>query len=172
MTIWRWDGKSEAWVAVALHTGQPCSLSPYALLVPLRGGRCGLLARGEVIVNGLPAFPLKILADRDEIRAGGETVYFSADSPAEAVSFAAQEKEMACGRCKGKIKEGETVVQCPICAAWHHQTAALPCWTEDARCSGCDRSTQRINWQPEPQWRKSSGKKSRVWGHVTPASSK
>lgn len=158
MMLWQWNEEAAAYAAEALHEGQAYPLSPAARLMPLRGGRCGLLARGAATVNGLFVLPLQMLIDKDEIRVEGEMVYFSADAPAEAVAFTTQEHAMACGRCKGKISEGELAVQCPLCGAWHHQTEALACWAEDAKCSGCERSTKRINWQPEPRGRKRTGK--------------
>jgi hypothetical protein len=153
MTIWHCREDADGWTEVALRRGQPLPLSPEVLLIPLRPGKCALLSRGAVTVNGLVVFPLRMLSDRDEIRVGGATLYFSADAPAEVVVFAAQEKEIACGRCKGKLHAGDLVVECPLCAAWHHQSDKLPCWKETAKCSGCDRSTARINWQPEPRCR-------------------
>lgn len=171
MMIWRWHDTPGAWFVIQLHRGTNFPLHLNALFVPLQGRQCGLLARGEVMINGLTAFPLRMLADRDEIRVGGETVYFSADSPAEAVAFPAQ-TEAACGRCKGMLKAGELAVQCPLCRAWHHQTEELPCWQHAARCSGCERSTERIGWQPEPLWRKQSARKGRTWKRGIHASAK
>ncbi len=155
MMLWQWDNQTERWRAHALQPGKPFSLSPHALLLPLAGKRCGLMVREEVMVNGLPSLPLHMLVDRDEIRVGRETVYFSTESAAEIVLFAGQGKEISCGRCKGKLKEEEASIQCPRCQAWHHQTEALPCWMYDAKCSSCEQPTTGISWQPEPLRRRS-----------------
>jgi hypothetical protein len=120
------------------------------MLIPLGSEGCGLLAQGEVTVNGLPALPFHLLADRDEIRLGDEIFYFSSEGPAEVVPFRDQAGRVLCGRCKGEMREGEGAVRCPGCAAWHHETAPLPCWTYDGTCSSCGRPTAGFSWQPEP----------------------
>jgi hypothetical protein len=150
MMLWRWDHETRQWRAHPLQLEQAVSLSPYALLLPLPGGRCGLFAREQITVNGFSSLPLRILADRDEIRVGEEAVYFSLESAAEVVPFTAQATEVFCGRCKGKMKDGEAAVPCPRCKAWHHQAEMLSCWTYDAKCSSCAQPTAGISWQPEP----------------------
>jgi hypothetical protein len=150
MVVWRWDEGALAWRAAQMLAGATVSLWPHAMLVPLRSNGCGLLARGAVTVNGLPALPFHVLADRDEIAVGGERMYFSTEGPAEVVPFADQAGQVLCGRCKGDMCQGEAAVRCPGCGAWHHETAKLPCWTYDGTCSACGRPSTGFSWQPEP----------------------
>lgn len=149
MIVWRWKEEENEWQAQRLEPKRRRNLDPHAILLPLRRGRCGLLARGDVTVNGLPPLAFRVLEDRDEIRVNGEVLYFSVEAPAEVVRFVPEGKEVFCGRCKGKMQEGEASVQCQ-CGAWHHQTERLSCWTYDGKCSSCDQPTAGISWRPEP----------------------
>ena len=163
MILWSWDEKGESWREVALETGKTFSLSPNCQLLPLQPPKCCLLSckaeeEGRVTVNGMPPLTLRMLDDRDEICLNSETVYFSTEASAKIVSFA-DDTELFCGRCKGKMAAGAPAVRCPRCGAWHHETEALHCWTYDSRCSCCELPTAGVPWEPEPL-RKRTG-----WGY-------
>ncbi len=157
MLLWSWNGETDQWQVRRAPPGAPFPLGRQAILLPLGADRWGLLARDEVVVNGVPALPLRLLADKDEILIDGEIIFFSAESEAEVVPFPAPGREVCCGRCKGKLQAGEPAVRCPRCNVWHHQTRELPCWTYGVMCSSGDRSTTGVNWQPEPLRRKRVG---------------
>lgn len=150
MVLWRWDAPGECWKAMPLPAKQGFPLGSQATFVPLKSGRCGLLAKGAVTINGISALPLRILGDRDEIMVAGETLHFSTEGPVEVVPFPGQSAEVRCGRCQGEMREGEAAVRCPGCGAWHHQMEALACWSYDGKCSACEQPTPGVAWQPEP----------------------
>ncbi len=149
MFLWRWDSPAGVWRAEPLAAGAGVALGPRVLALPLTSGGCGLLVEGRVAVNGVPALPLRVLQDRDEIRVDGESMYFSIDGPADVVPFSGA-SSVRCGRCQGEMQEGVPAVQCPRCRSWHHQTPVLPCWSYGPQCSGCDRPTSGAAWQPAP----------------------
>lgn len=111
MMLWRWDHAAGDWQPDLLRPGTllPLGKGKDALLFPSGPhARCALLTcQGGATVNGLPALPLRILADRDAIEVEGETVYFTLDAPPEVVAFAAQAQVVGCARCKGALREGE-----------------------------------------------------------------
>jgi len=162
MLLWLWNSETDQWQAEQAPPGEPFPVGCQAILLPLGGDRWGLLARDEVVVNGVPALPLRLLADKDEILINREIIFFSAESGAEVVPFPAPEREVCCGRCKGKLQAGEFAAQCLRCKVWHHQTQELPCWTYGATCSSCDCSTKGGAWRPEPLRRRRAEKKSGV----------
>jgi hypothetical protein len=149
MFLWRWDGREGVWRAVPMAAGEAVGLGPRVLALPLTSGGCGLLVEGRVTVNGVPALPLRVLQDRDEIRVDDESMYFSIDGPADLVPFSGA-SSVRCGRCQGPMHASQPAVQCPRCQAWHHQTPHLPCWTYGPQCSGCDRPTAGAAWRPAP----------------------
>jgi hypothetical protein len=149
MIVWRWDREITKWQEVLLHKGEPLQITERALLLPQRGNRCLLICTRSIEVNGETALPVRYLSHQDEINLGDEVVHFSVESPIEVVSFAVQEKEIACGRCKGTLQQADPVVQCPQCEVWHHQSQALDCWEHDECCSSCKQTTSGISWQPE-----------------------
>ena len=149
MFLWRWDGRDGVWRADAVAAGVTVALGPRVLAVPLTSGGCGLLVEGRVSVNGVPALPLRVLQDRDEIRVDDEALCFSIDGPADVVRFSGP-SSLRCGRCQGTMQTGEPAVQCPRCQTWHHQTPDLPCWSYGPQCSGCGRPTAGAAWRPEP----------------------
>ena len=154
--LYRWDCETEDWQSISLEAGQPVRLGAALFVAQAKGRHCLLVADGgTVTVDGLPSLPLRVLADKDEVRVGHELCYFSAQSAAGVVPFTGESGDILCSRCKGKMSVGDLAVQCPRCGAWHHQTEALPCWTYDSRCSGCDQPTHGVSWQPEPLQRRS-----------------
>ena len=108
----------------------------------------------EVAVNGIPLKTgLRVLADRDEIRLGGqEPMYFSAESLATVTIFAGAERPVYCGRCRQELRAGDACVRCPRCGVYYHQTEEFPCWTYAERCAFCPQPTALdtgLAWTPE-----------------------
>lgn len=110
------------------------ALDGVARLVLAGGRTCVLLAQADVIVNGCPALPAVVLAERDEVRAGGQTYFLAAESPV-AVEFASGDSQICCARCKSVLSAGQQVIFCPGCRSPHHRE----CWSYAPRCAGCDR---------------------------------
>jgi hypothetical protein len=126
------------------------------LLRPLAGSRgWALVARAgaRLRVNGEPLLgDLRVLADRDQIRVGGETLYFTTEDPARVEPFAGAERPLSCPRCRQALAPGTAAVRCPACGVWHHQSEELPCWTYAATCALCPRATDLqagLQWSPE-----------------------
>lgn len=95
---------------------------------------------------------LCILADRDEIRAGGKVQYFSTETLAAAEAFPGAERTMFCGRCRQQIEAGALAVCCPGCGVWYNQSPGLPCWTYSDKCVFCGCPTaldSGFAWTPE-----------------------
>lgn len=150
MLIWRCDKETGNWRPDALQPDTAYYLASGVMLYPLAHSRCALLARTCLFVNGRPALPFHMLSDRDEIRFGQETAYFSLDSVSEVVAFpAAGNQGLTCGRCHVPIPEGTPAVRCPRCGAWHHERDELPCWTYTETCSACQQPTRGFSWAPE-----------------------
>jgi hypothetical protein len=154
MTFWRWDDAAACWRTVAVDPGAPIVSGSRAVALAVPRGQHGLLVDGDggnLTINGLPTFPLRILVDRDEIAVGGEVLYFTTEVPASAAPFRANAGgTVACPRCHGAMREGEIALRCPRCRRWHHQSDALPCWSYDPKCAACDRATADAPWQPAP----------------------
>lgn len=120
-----------------------------------------LLSRltSEVQVNGSHlTLGARVLRDRDEIvltsAASGHQSrhFFSTERLVHVEKLPPITGTTYCPRCKESIKEGELVVQCPGCGAWHHQAESLPCWSYSSRCALCDHSTEMnagYRWTPE-----------------------
>jgi hypothetical protein len=115
-----------------------------------------LLAAGDddLRVNGFPAVAgVRVLQDRDEIRAGLEdAVFFSTETLARVEEFPGSERAVYCGRCRQAMEKGQMAVQCPQCGIWYHQTESLPCWTYAPTCAFCPHSTAldaAYQWIPE-----------------------
>ena len=115
----------------------------------------------DIRVNGIRLTGLKRLHHRDEIRvAGVGRFYFSTERLAREEPFpghpegSGATRKMLCGRCKSPIRKGDTVIQCPECGLWHHQSreSGRLCWTYASHCSGCACSTEildRYRWCPD-----------------------
>ena len=110
-------------------------------------------AHSAVRVNGSAvAGGLRVLADRDEIRLGGEARYFSTETLAEVLPFPGAARAVYCGRCRQKIEAGTPAVCCPNCGIWYCQTAELNCWTYAETCAFCPQPTDLdagFAWSPE-----------------------
>ncbi len=159
MYLWRWDSREGIWRAEPLAAGEAVALGPRVLALPLASGECGLLVEGRVTVNGVPAMPLRVLQDRDEIRIDHQALCFSIDGPADVAPFSGA-SSVRCGRCQGEMQDGDAAVRCPRCQTWYHQTPVLSCWSYGTQCSRCGRPTTGAAWQPEPlaaAWRPEDG---------------
>lgn len=118
----------------------------WALIVPAGSG-----AR---VNGGAVAAGLRVLADRDEICAGGSRYFFSAESIPEVVPFPESVRPVFCGRCRLLIPVGNPTVCCPNCGIWHHQGGPENrlCWTYAPACSCCNSETAldaELKWYPE-----------------------
>jgi len=112
-----------------------------------------LLAAPSVHVNGARLLTgIRVLHDRDELRAGDRRSFFSTESLAEVVAFPGGERPVFCPRCKLEIAPTSPAVRCPQCRVWHHQSEEFPCWTYGERCAMCDQPTALdagFRWSPE-----------------------
>ena len=108
----------------------------------------------KVRVNGFPLVGgIRVLEDREEIfiRATGR-IYFSTERAPRVEPFRGREEATPCPRCKGKIAQGESSVQCPQCRTWHHETTDMPCWTYSGKCALCNQATcfdTGFRWTPD-----------------------
>lgn len=99
---------------------------------------------------------LCVLADRDEIRAGGEVCYFSAETLPAAEAFPGLDRLVFCGRCRQQINALSLAVCCPGCGIWYNQSPDLPCWTYSDKCAFCGHPTaldSGFTWTPEEDYR-------------------
>lgn len=131
----------------------------FGWLVPWRGNgfRRGvaLLARsGRLRVNGLPVLPVTALERGDEIRVDGMSLYFTDEAPLRVVPYdpasATGPVGGECTRCHGPIREGASVVHCPICGSIYmaQPDRAPNCW-EFGPCLSCGRDPQlEFAWEP------------------------
>jgi RING finger family protein len=147
MLLLRSDRESDYVEAMPVKTDIPTDLEGVAMLIPLpHRRRCALVAREGVTVNGIPAFPLHVLRDRDEIRAAGQTFYFTTDAVAE-VSIVRTATPIRCARCLDALADGENVVRCPGCQTHHHPD----CWN-GIGCLKCLHPADGLSWIPERVW--------------------
>jgi len=131
--------------ALLIRTGSGGSQA-WALIAP---------SGSDLRVNGRAPFAgLRALADRDEIRCGGEVRYFSTEMLAAVESFPGAERPVYCGRCRQSIEAGSAAVRCPGCGIWYNESAELPCWTYSEKCTFCGHSTALdagFSWTPEEE---------------------
>ena len=117
------------------------------------GERWVVLGAPSVRVNGVALDSgIAVLRNRDELWAGGVHMFFSSERLATVVPFPASDRPVLCARCKTPMVAAAPAVECPGCAAWHHQSDDLPCWTYAARCSSCTQMTALdagFAWTPE-----------------------
>jgi len=113
-------------------------------------------AQGEARINGFtPVAGVRVLEDRDEIRAGaGRALFFSTETLAHVEEFPGAEHAVYCGRCRQAMVKGQPAVRCPSpkCGIWYHQTESLPCWTYAPTCAFCPQPTSldaAFRWVPE-----------------------
>jgi len=107
----------------------------------------------RVRVNGAATAAMHVLTDRDEIRIGYETIFFSTERLVQLVPFP-EPAPVLCARCNLPIAPGSPAVCCPNsnCAVWHHQSGDYPCWTYHTACAMCGRETDLASsyqWTPE-----------------------
>ena len=137
----------------------PRPLEGDALAVPparlLRAADEGWVVVGPpaVSVNGSPLDTgIRVLRDRDELRAGSGRVFFSTESLAVVAPLPVTGKTTFCPRCKLEIAPGSPAVRCPGCGVYHHQSEEFPCWTYSVTCALCDYPTALdagYRWVPE-----------------------
>lgn len=149
MRLWRWDEAQAVWQVEPLPAGLSVDLQSEARVLAVGPDRCVLFAKPRVLVNGVPALPVRVLADRDMVYAAGQRACFVSEDAPRAAAFTPQPDPTVCGRCQGPMRSGETAVQCPRCGAWHH-AGELACWSYAPTCSGCDHPTAGPSWEPEP----------------------
>jgi hypothetical protein len=110
-----------------------------------RGDEWILISRGELVLNGY-ATPARIavLADRDELRIGGETVFVSYEREARIERYQ-RDDSPHCPRCHTGVERGHLAVACPgpACGVVYHQDAGegLPCWLWEEHCALCQQPT-------------------------------
>ena len=166
--------EEETWSAMPLN-GQAVDISVYpprvladsfrlgedALAAVIRGGAAEapfwvlmVAADGDVRINGFaPVAGLRVLCDRDEIRATpSRTLFFSTETLARVEEFPSGDRAIFCGRCRQPMRDAESAVRCPQCGIWYHQHDQLPCWTYAPSCGFCPQSTALdagFAWTPE-----------------------
>lgn len=117
---------------------RPAGNAHSAAILLFTGNEWLLLAEpaAAVRVNGLPVMGnLHVMADRDEINAGGARMFFSTEAPASVQEYAGQ--DVRCPRCKLEVKAGQASVRCPACKAVHHDA----CWEYAPACALCPAPT-------------------------------
>ena len=95
---------------------------------------------------------LCVLSDRDQIRIGDQTQYFSTETLATVQPFPGSDHPVFCGRCRQQIEVGTPAVSCPDCGIWYNQSAEFPCWTYSSKCTFCGHPTALdtgFSWTPE-----------------------
>lgn len=118
--------------------------------------------QANVHVNGRAlVLGVRLLCDRDEIilRATGRPsaafhCFFSTEELSQVTAYPGGDVTVRCPRCKQPLEPNQMAVRCPNgrCGAWHHQEAALPCWTYSSTCALCDQPTDLdlgYRWTPE-----------------------
>jgi len=148
-----WTYETSNWAALPL-AGDEFTLLP-ALRVQ-RAAACDawvVVGPPAVHVNGVALDTgIRVLRDRDELRAGGRRAFFSTESLAVVAAFPGAERAVSCPRCKLEIVADSPAVRCPKCDVWHHQTDELPCFTYRERCTLCDQPSALdggFRWTPE-----------------------
>jgi len=129
--------------------------SPAAMVLAFKSGaqaRWGLLCDSGVRVNGDPlSLGIRVLRHQDALRIGTDTeLFFSGEQLARISTY--EGEPTSCARCSGELIAGQSVVVCPICAAIHHQTTDLSCWTYAPKCAICSQPTPLdvgYAWTPE-----------------------
>jgi len=153
------DEQGAALAQDAASTAPEAGANASPLVMAAPNGDWTLLSPAGTAVwaNGDPVLlGIRVLRDRDVIRAGGENIVFSSESLCAVVPFPAGGRRVMCARCQTAIESGEPAVRCPRCRRWHHQdpSAERGCWTYDDRCQReqCDQPTAldgTYQWSPE-----------------------
>ncbi len=114
------------------------------------GAGCDALVNGRAIPAGLA-----VMNHRDEIVAGDERFFFSAESLASVEPFPGAAREVLCGCCQIPIATGSPAVSCPNCNVWCHQDEGengSACYTYSDQCKFCSCETRLdavLTWAPE-----------------------
>src|SRR5262249_20608545 len=90
--------------------------------------RPGVWAR----VNGAPVLGgMRLLGHKDEVLVGAARAYFSAEATPGVLAFRAAVggRVPICPTCRGPVRDGSAVVECPGCGRWYHQDGPKTCWT-------------------------------------------
>jgi hypothetical protein len=119
--------------------------------------------KNSLKINGLKAFPLQVLQNRDELNVHQQKLYFMIEQPAVIVSFEPENQDapIFCPRCKDKIEAKTEVIQCPVCHLWFHESEKekRKCWSYDAKCICGHSTTTEMSWKPTPICPKTKWKK-------------
>ncbi len=164
-------GRFAVGAEVARHSGTVVAFNdhgkPCAALIVERSSMLTL--------NGYPALPATVLADRDEIALAGvpgtapERFYFGAYAPATAAALAPGGPALRCARCQEDIAVGDVIVRCPVCDGPYHEGARAAvgagpeqaataaedgsdreryCFSYDPRCAQCRQPRSTMSWVP------------------------
>ena len=145
---------SDSW-SPAVPAGDTPAMHPARLLRRSTSQRDVWVLVGPpcVRVNGDPLDTgIRVLRDRDELRAATSRIFFSVESLPVIEPFPGSAQPTFCPRCKLEIAPGSPAVCCPQCSVWHHQSDELPCWTYAECCTLCDQPTPLdagFRWTPE-----------------------
>jgi len=145
--------------SVAPQSRESTAWEEEVLLIPTghRAGETWVLLAGPkagASINGVRlSLGIRSLRDRDEIRIGGERLfYFSTERLAVMEPFPGSAPNAFCPRCRQAIASGDLAVKCPACGVWHHKSEDLPCWTYSETCALCPQATAMdagYRWTPE-----------------------
>lgn len=138
--------ETKEWVARPIDALLHLESAGGPVVLPLKGGGCGLICSGRVLVNGISTLPFRVLDHADEIRLGDSVYYFSAESPLTSVPFHRNgAAPVHCARCKAPMNEGDPAIACPRCSSVNH----AECWSYAEACpGGCRRPTSWLRWTP------------------------
>ena len=126
-----------------------------------------LLVNGNLVSEGI-----RVLRHKDELQAGAQRLYFSAESAPVVETFAlsngaesdaaatanAAPRRPRCPTCRKLIEDGQAVVRCPGCQRVYHQIAGdgesvdKRCWSYSSECRFCSHPTSMSGegaWRPQ-----------------------
>jgi hypothetical protein len=151
MTWWRWNNEEKFWQPTLVPPDAAFVVGDHTRLLPVGSARhwALLTADAAATVNGRPCLPIEILDDRDEVRLTGDHFCLSTHSPADPLAFSAAtaaNRNVRCARCQSDLLEGDRVVRCGHCRAYHHAS----CESYDARCQKCGLPMSGPAWMPDP----------------------
>jgi len=138
------DPSAPAPAAARLIQAGTAGSKSWALIASQNSGVC---VNSRKVIAGL-----RVLADRDQIRIGSETQYFSTETLAVVEDFPGSDRPIYCGRCRQQIELGAPAVRCPGCGIWYNQSPDLPCFTYSEKCTFCGYPTaldSGFAWTPE-----------------------
>lgn len=161
-----WYLKDRQWYAAAIDPKAPAGLlfkgEDLHLVAPRRGGpaivpradsfpvRYTLVARPQTIrINGHPFLGIGELRHQDEILFSNRLLFFSDQGPVRVALELPEGISGTCPVCGDSLIA--PAVRCPQCGTWHHESAALPCWSSLEKCSSCEQPTRMTDeqlWTP------------------------